>query len=49
MQTVDDILDQPIAMADSEKKKGKAKIQEFEYLENGKSFLNGIKTIVHSF
>ena len=33
------------------KKSGKEeeKIQKFEYLENGNSFLNEIKNIVHSF
>ena len=33
------------------KKSGKeeGKIQKFEYLENGKSFLDEIKNIVHSF
>ena len=31
-------------MADREKKKGRLKIQKFEYLKNEKSFLNEIKT-----
>ena len=35
-------------MADSGKK-GKTKIQKFEYLENEKSFLDEIKNIFHSF
>ena len=30
-------------MAERERKKGKTEIQKFEYLENGKSFLNEIK------
>ena len=34
-------------MADREKKKGKAEIQKFEYLENEKSFLDEIKNILH--
>ena len=36
-------------MADSEKKKGRTEIQNFEYLENEKSFLDEIKNISHSF
>ena len=31
-------------MTDREKKEGKRKIQKFEYLENNKRFLDGIKT-----
>ena len=30
-------------------KKGKTKIQKFEYAENKKSFLDGIKNIFHEF
>ena len=30
-------------MADREKKEGKTEIQKFEYLENGKNFLDEIK------
>ena len=30
-------------------KEGKMKIQKFEYLENGKRFLDKIKNIFHSF
>ena len=37
------------AMADTEKKAGKTKIQKFEYLENEKSFLDEIKNIFHGF
>ena len=36
-------------MAERERKKGKTEIQKFEYLENGKSFLNEIKNIFHIF
>ena len=37
-------------MADrKKKKKGKIKIQKFEYLENEKSFLDEIRNIFHSF
>ena len=32
-------------MADTEKKKGKTKIQKFEYLKNEKSFSDEIKNI----
>ena len=35
-------------MADSEKK-GKTETQNYEYLENEKSFLDEIKNIFHSF
>ena len=33
----------------AEKKVGKTKIQQFDYLENEKSFLDEIKNISHSF
>ena len=36
-------------MVDREKKEGKANIQQFEYLENEKIFLDEIKNIFHSF
>ena len=35
-------------MADREKK-GKTKVQKFEYFDNEKSFLDEIKNIFHSF
>ena len=35
-------------MADR-KKRGKTEIQKFEYLENGKGFLDEIKNIFHVF
>ena len=35
-------------MADREKHKGKVEIQKFEHLGNGKSFSDGIKSILHS-
>ena len=35
-------------MADGEKE-GKVEIQKFEYLKNEKSFLDEIKSILHSF
>ena len=37
------------AMADREKKDGRMEIQKFEYLEDERSFLDGIKNIFHSF
>ena len=37
------------SMVDREKKEGKANIQQFEYLENEKIFLDEIKNIFHSF
>ena len=36
-------------MADSEKKRGRRKYKECEYLENEKSFLDEIKNIFDSF
>ena len=36
-------------MADREKKRGKTKIEKFEYLENKKSFLDEERNIVYSF
>ena len=36
-------------MADREKKKGKMKIQKFEYIDNEKNYLDEIKNIFHSF
>ena len=36
------------AMADGEKE-GKVEIQKFEYVKNEKSFLDEIKSILHSF
>ena len=36
-------------MTDGEKKKGKTKIQKFEYSEKEKSFLDEIKVIFYSF
>ena len=54
-ETADDIINFRIffgstsqAMADSGKK-GKTKIQKFEYLENEKSFLDEIKNIFLNF
>ena len=37
------------AMAHREEKEGKIEIQKFKYLENGKSFLDEIKNMFHSF
>ena len=42
-------LNQPLKQWLTGKKKGKTKIQKFEYLENEKSFLVEIKNMFHSF
>ena len=47
-----DIINYSISICPFESKKSgkeEEKIQKFEYLENGNSFLNEIKNIVHSF
>ena len=36
-------------MTDREKKRGRRKIEKYEYLEKKKSFLDEIKSIFHSF
>ena len=36
-------------MAESEKRKGRAEIEKFDYLEREKSFFDEIKSIFHSF
>ena len=48
-QTLRFFLDQPLKQWLTGEKKGKTKIQKFEYLKNEKNFSGEIKNIFHSF
>ena len=41
------VLNDPLRLEDAERKK--KKLQTFEYLQDGKSFLDEIKSIFHNF
>ena len=48
-ETLGFLLNRPLMQWLTGKKRGKKKIQKFEYLRNEKSFLDKIKNISHSF
>ena len=49
LQTLRFIFDQSLKQRLTEEKEGKMETQKFQYLENGESLLDEIKSIFHNF